>query len=65
MATKTVFLIQPRAESGVTAKPRLVRAARRSSAENHLIGAFSIEKATVEEALALGAEGVVIEDAGE
>ena len=59
----TVYLIKPREESGITAKPRLVRAERRSSVEAYALQSFSIEKATIDDAIALGAEGVVIEDA--
>lgn len=65
MTTKAIYLIKPREDSGITAKPRLVRAARRASAENYLLGAFAIDKATPEECVTLGAQGAAIEDAGE
>lgn len=63
--SKPIYVIQPRAESGVTAKPRLVRAARLSAAENFALGAFEIARATPEQCVDLGAQGVVIENAGE
>lgn len=59
---KTVYVIAPKEESGITMKPRLVRGDRRSAVEGHLLDCFSIEKPTVEQVLELGADGVQIED---
>jgi len=61
----TVYIVKPRPDSGVTAKPRLVRAARRSAVESYTLQAFTIERATVDDAVACGAEGIEIEEAGE
>lgn len=62
-SSKPIFVIRPREESGITAKPRLVRAARASNAQSYLLQAFTVEKCSVEEALQLGADGVTVEDA--
>jgi len=62
MSQPTIFIVQPREESGITAKPRLVRAPRRSAAADYLLEAWSIEKATPEQCVEMGRDGAVIED---
>ncbi len=62
-AKSTVYLVKPLNESGIVAKPMLVRGLRRAAIEGYVLQAFSIEKATVDDAVALGAEGVEIRDA--
>lgn len=57
-----VFVVQPREESGVTMKPRLIRATKVSKAQDYLLQAFEVRKPSPEELLQLGAEGVQIED---
>lgn len=37
--SKNIYVIKPREESGITAKTRLVRAARAGQAQNHLLQA--------------------------
>ena len=65
MSTGTVYIVKPREESGVTASPRLVRAARRSSVESYVLQSFSIEKASPDECVSLGSAGKTIEETGE
>ena len=43
MTNKPIYVIHPREESGISAEPRLVRAACRRQAENFLLGAFDHE----------------------
>ncbi len=59
-AKSSVYLVKPHPESGIVAKSMLVRAHRRASVEGYLLQAYIIEKATVDDAVRLGAEGVDI-----
>lgn len=58
-----IYLVKPREESGITAKARLVSAKKRTSAESYVLQQFYIERASHEECVSLGADGVVIESA--
>lgn len=64
---RTIFVVRPvnpPSEDAGREQTRLIRATRRSQVESFLISEFSIDKATQEQCVDLGADGVKVEDAG-
>ena len=62
MAKSHIFVVKP-ADGDADATPVLLIRGTRSQVESMLISEFSIEPASVEEAVALGGKGVEIEAA--